>query len=131
MKANQAPYPVQVMGRLLGVSASGFYAWLNRPMSKRAIEAIALTASIHHIHRRSGGTYGAPSIHAELADDYGIHVGCKRVARLMRVAPVKGLSPAKFVTTTVADPPADRALDKVDRRFSVEDLDRLRVADIT
>ncbi len=131
MKANQATYPVQVMGRLLGVSASGFYAWLKRPLSKRAIEDIGLTAKIHAIHRRSGEAYGAPSIHAELADEHGIRVGKKRVARLMRAAGLKGLAPVKFVTTTVADPDADRALDKVDRRFKASAPDRLWVADIT
>ena len=131
MKANQATYPVRVMGRLRGVSANGFYAWLKRPMPKRAIGAIALTARIHHIHRCSGGTYGAPSIQAERADGYRIHVGRKRVTPLMRAARVKGLSPAKFVTTTVADPAVDWALDKVDRHFSAEGPDRLWVADIT
>lgn len=68
MKANQATYPVRAMGRLLGVSASGFYAWRNRPPSKRALQDFALTAKIQAIHRRSGEAYGAPSIHAELAD---------------------------------------------------------------
>jgi putative transposase len=131
MKAHQATYPVRVMSRLLGVSASGFYAWLSRPMSKRALEDIALTAKIHAIHRRSGEAYGAPSIHAELADDHGIRVGKKRVARLMRAAGIKGLQPVKFVTTTVAGPIADRALDKVDRQFSADGPDRLWVADIT
>ena len=64
MKANQATYPVRVMGRLLGVSASGFYAWAGRPPSARAVEDIGLTALIHAIHRRSDGASGAPSIHA-------------------------------------------------------------------
>src|SRR5690606_15737614 len=44
---------------------------------------------------------------------------------------LKGLHPVKFVTTTVADPAADRALDKVDRQFNAEGPDRLWVADIT
>ncbi|HLT90334.1 MAG TPA: IS3 family transposase, partial [Woeseiaceae bacterium] len=131
MKAHQATYPVRVMGRLLGVSASGFYAWKNREPSRRALQDIALTARIRAIHRRSGEAYGAPSIHAELADDHDIRVGRKRVARLMRVAGLKGLHPVKFVTTTVADPAADRALDKVDRQFNAEGPDRLWVADIT
>jgi putative transposase len=131
MKAHQATYPVRVMGRLLGVSASGYYAWNNREPSRRALQDIALTARIRAIHRRSGEAYGAPSIHAELADDHDIRIGRKRVARLMRAAGLKGLHPVKFVTTTVADPAADRALDKVDRRFNADGPDRLWVADIT
>ena len=131
MRAHQATYPVRVMSRLLGVSASGFYAWLKRPPSRRALQDIALTARIHAIHRRSGGAYGAPSIHAELADDHGIRIGRKRVARLMRAAGLKGLSPPKYIATTVTDTEADRALDKVGRRFSAEGPDRLWVADIT
>ena len=131
MKANQAIYPVRVMGRLLGVSASGFYAWLKRPPSTRAVADIGLTAKIHAIHRRSGKSYGAPSIHAELADEHHRFVGKKRVARLMRAAGLKGLQPCRFVVTTVSDPTAERALDQVDRQFTAEGPDRLWVADIT
>jgi putative transposase len=131
MKANQATYPVRVMGRLLGVSASGFYSWCDRPLSARALADIALTAKIHAIHRRSGEAYGAPSIHAELLDVHDVRVGCKRVARLMRAAGLRGLKPPSFVTTTVADSSADLALDKVDRQFSAEGPDQLWVADIT
>jgi putative transposase len=131
MKAHQATFPVRVMSRLLGVSASGFYAWKGRALSRRALEDIALTAKIFTIHRRSGGAYGSPMIQAELADEHDTRVGKKRVARLMRAVGIKGLAPAKFVTTTIADPATDRALDKVNRRFSAEGPDRLWVADIT
>jgi len=131
MKANQATFPVRVMSRLLGVSASGFYAWVGRPSSARAVEDIGLTALIHAIHRRSGGAYGAPSIHAELADDYQRRVGTKRVARLMRAAGVQGVQVRRFVATTVGDPMADRARDQVDRQFTAAGPDRLWVADIT
>jgi putative transposase len=131
MSANQATYPVRVMGRLLGVSASGFYAWLKRPQSARAQADIGLLAKIHAIHRRSHGSYGARPIHAELADDHQIFVGCKRVARLMRGAKLRGVQPPRFVVTTVSDPAADRALDKVERCFTADGPDRLWVADIT
>jgi len=46
-------------------------------MSARDWTDLALTAKIEAIHRRSKEVYGAPNIHAELADDYGIRVGRK------------------------------------------------------
>src|SRR5512147_395629 len=119
------------MCRLLKVSLCGFYAWDGRALSARAREDIALTALIHAIHRRSRGAYGAPSIHAELSDDHGIHVGCKRVARLMRAAGLLGATPQRFIRTTVADPAAERAQDLVERQFIAAGPDCLWVADIT
>jgi putative transposase len=131
VKVNQADYPVQLMCRLLKVSRSGYYAWRDRPLSERARSDIALTALIHHIHRRSRGAYGAPPIHAELADEHDVHVGCKRVARLMRAAQLRGVAPKAFVVTTLQDPVAARVQDRVDRQFSAAGPDRLWVADIT
>lgn len=131
MKANQATYPVRRMCRLLGVSASGFYAWDERPLSKRALEDIALTAKIHAIHRQSRECYGVPRIHAELDQEHDIHVGRKRVARLMRAAGLCGISRRRFVRTTVPDIHAHLPPDLVDRNFCIDELDRLWVADIT
>ena len=81
MRANQARYRTATMARVLGVSLSGFYAWRDREPSRRRQGDDVLKACISNIHQRSRGTYGAPRIHAELAED-GVHVGCKRVARL-------------------------------------------------
>ncbi len=131
MKANQATHPVRVMCRLLKISKSGFYAWDGRPLSARARADIGLTAQIHAIHRRSRGAYGAPMIHAELADEYAVRVGRKRVARLMRCAGLRGVYAARFVRTTRVDPAAGRAIDLVDRQFVAPGPDRLWVADIT
>jgi len=131
VKANQASYPVRVMCRMLKISKSGFYAWLRRPMSDRARSDIALTAKIHAIHRRSREAYGAPMIHAELADDHAIHVGCKRVARLMRVAGLRGVQIKRFIRTTIPDSYSAAVVDRVDRRFQAPGPDRLWVADIT
>ena len=129
--ANQATQPVRIMCRLLHVSPSGFYAWRDRPLSARAREDLALTAKIHAIHRRSNGAYGAPSIQAELADDHALHVGCKRVARLMRAAQLRGVTQKAYVRTTISDGHQAVGDDLVKRNFTAEGPDRLWVADIT
>jgi putative transposase len=90
------------MCRVLGVSPSGYYAWRKRPLSTRARTDVELTAHIDAIHRLSRGTYGAPRIHAELAGR-GVHVGRKRIARLMRTAGVQGVSRRTPCRTTVRD----------------------------
>ena len=68
---------------------------------------------------------------AELADDYRIRVGRKRVARLMRAAGFRGATLRRFVVTTRADPKAKPAVHLVERQFYTDGPDRLRVADIT
>jgi putative transposase len=131
VKANQATHRIGVMCRLLKISRSGFYAWRDRPMSDRARADLALTAKIEAIYRRSRDTYGAPNVHAELADDYSIRVGRKRVARLMRAAGFRGATLRRFVVTTQLDPKAEPAIDLVERQFYTDGPDRLWVADIT
>ncbi len=130
MTAHQAFHRVAAMTRVLGVSPSGYYAWYKRPLSARACVDVELTAEIQAIHRESRGTYGAPRVHAELAAR-GIHVGRKRVARLMRRAGVHGVSRRRQFHTTVRDESARPAPDLVDRQFQAVGPDRLWVADIT
>ena len=131
MKVNQATHAVGMMCRLLGVSRSGFYAWEDRPLCQRRRTDLMLTGKIAAIHRRSREAYGSPSIHAELADDYQIRVGRKRVARLMRQAGLRGATLRKYVVTTQSDPAAAKPTDLVERRFYAEAPDQLWVADMT
>jgi putative transposase len=66
--ANQALYPVRTLCRVLGVSASGFYAWRGRVPSARVVNNILLTERIRQIHAESDQTYGMPRVRAELRD---------------------------------------------------------------
>ena len=130
MKAHQAQFPIAAMCRVLEVSTSGYYAWLRRRPSKRDQEDAMLTQQIRAIHARSDGTYGAPRIYAELLDE-GIRIGCKRVARLMQAAGLKGVSRRKAPTTTIRSERDRPAPDLVERDFRVEAPNQLWVADIT
>lgn len=130
MKENQASFPVRAMCRLLGVSPSGYYAWRSRKPSARATADASLTEHVSEIHTRSYGTYGVPRIHAELAAR-GIHVGRKRVARLMKEAGLEGVSRRKKIFTTRRDGDRRPAPDLVDRDFSARGPNQLWVADIT
>ena len=130
MRANRATYPIATMCRVLGVSTSGYYAWLKRPPSKRTIENAWLIHRIHNIHEGSWGTYGAPRVHAELRDE-GETAGLNRVARLMREAGLKGVSRRRGTVTTLQSDDSRPVPDLVDRDFAVTAPDRLWVADIT
>lgn len=130
MSANQAQYPVQLMARALGVSRSGFYASQGRGPSLRDEVDAELLKDIKRIHKASKKTYGAPRIHAELAED-GTRVGRKRIERLMKASGIVGVSRRKFVTTTVRDERVRPALDLIDRNFYAAEPNQLWVADIT
>jgi putative transposase len=118
------------MCRLLEVSRSGFYAWLDRLPSARSIADAKLSDRIAAIHERSRGTYGAPRVHAELRAE-GTLVGRKRVSRLMRERKLVGASRRKGFKSTRRDGDARPAPDLVERDFTADRPDRLWVADIT
>jgi putative transposase len=119
------------MCELLEVSTSGYYAWLKRPVSRRLLADRALTETIIDIWEASDRVYGAPRIHAELGDDYGICVGRKRVARLMHNAGIQGVTRRRWVRTTIADTRTRPAPDLVERDFQATEPNQVWVADIT
>jgi len=84
-------FGVEPILRVLEVSPSTFYGWLaqRRDRCQRRRDDLALTNRIRRIHDRSGQTYGAPRVHAQLRRD-GIHTSRKRVARLMAAHGLQG-----------------------------------------
>ena len=73
----------------LKVSRSGYYAWLSRGTSPRAIEDKELGTKIIQIHQQSRGTYGSPRVYEALKKQ-GVAVGRKRVERLMQAHGLQG-----------------------------------------
>jgi putative transposase len=131
MKANQADFAVRTMAQVLNVSASGFYDWLDRPISARAHANVQLLQSIREIHTMSDATYGVPRVKDQLT-----HQGCgasfNRIARLMRKANLRGVSRRRgYVVTTNPDHLMKPAVDLVKRIFKASEPNQLWVADLT
>jgi len=130
VKSNQAKYRISTVCRTLGVSTSGYYAWLVRAPSARKQSDTILGDRVEVIHRRSRNTYGRPRIKAELKDE-GVSISNDRLARLMNERQLQGASRRKGVRTTVRDRDARPAPDLVDRKFVADAPNKLWVADIT
>ena len=114
----------------MGVSPSGYYAWLKRPLSSRRQADRELGDRIIELHRASREVYGRPRIQADLRDE-NIYTSDKRVARLMRERNIHGASRRKVFKTTIRDHDARHAPDLVNRNFTASAPDQLWVADIT
>jgi len=126
-------YHITTMCRVLEVSKAGYYAWVKRSPSARAVEDKPLTDQIRAIHQTSRRTYGSPRVQAELQAQ-GHHHGEKRVARLMREAGIQAETPRKFCVTTDSKHAHPIAPNHLDRQFAVEQvagLDRVWIGDIT
>ena len=124
-------WPVRMMGRVLGLSASGYYAWRLRPESRRAAANRALTEDIRLIHAESGGTYGSPRVHAVLRG-HGRRVGRSRIERLMRRAGLRGLAALPRRTrTTDSRHGYPIAPNRLARNFQAAAPNQVWLADLT
>lgn len=130
MRAHQAEFRVRTMARVLGVSPSGFYAWLRRQPSRRAREDRLLSEAVREAHAASRGVYGAPRVRAELRAS-GISVSRKRVARLMREQGLTGVTRRRKFRTTIRNAERRPAPDLVNREFLASAPNQLWVSDIT
>ena len=128
--AERASFPVRAMCRVLGVSASGFYAWCKRPDSKRAQRNRVLTVAAAEAHRKSRGTYGSPRLHRELKE-LGFKAGRHRIARLMHAAGLVGIRRRRYVVTTDSKHTLPLAKNLLDREFFVASPNRVWATDIT
>jgi transposase InsO family protein len=123
-------FAVRKMCRVLGVSRSGYYAYLRRGLNRRHEENRSLLTKIREIWQWSRKLYGSPRITAELRAQ-GIRCGENRIARIMRANGVVSLTRRRYKVTTNSDHKLPVAEDLVGRDFTATAPNRLWVSDIT
>jgi len=130
IKMHRPQFSVRIMCRMLRVHASGFYAWLKRPFSRRAVEDKRQTDMLQEAWEDSGKVYGYRKLHDDLRDQ-GETCCLNRVARLARVAGIKAQIGYKRRPGKYSGKPSIAVDNTLDRQFDVTASDKVWVTDIT
>ena len=124
-------WPTRVMCRLLEISTSGFYEWLGRAQSARALDNARLLVGIRESFALSHQTYGSPRVWKDLIVA-GERCGENRVARLMRLANIRANpKPRRKPTDFGLRPEHSIAPNVLDRHFDADAPNRKWAADFT
>jgi putative transposase len=123
-------YPVRMMCRCLKVSHQGYYAWRNRPPSRREKENQRLLERIQELHDASDGVFGAPRIWEDLRYE-GEACSLNRVARLMSRNAIKGIPQKKRWGKKVSGTRPDGIENHLERNFQASEPNTKWVTDIT
>ncbi|RJT91209.1 transposase [Cryobacterium melibiosiphilum] len=102
MLAEKTNFTITRMVRLLEVSRSGYYVWLDRKPSDRMIRRQNIEQKVAWFHSDSDDVYGSPRILADLRAD-GETISRKTVAKTMQRLGLVGICPKKWRTTTILD----------------------------
>ena len=129
--AERASYPVRLLCKVVGVAASGFYAWLRRVPGRRQADEQRVKEKVGQIFQASRQTYGSPRIHAEL-QEAGLRIGRKRVARLMRESGLAALVRRRRVPRTTDSRHHHLvAPNRLEQKFTADRPDAVWLADIS
>lgn len=130
IKEMRLQYPVPIMCRVLDVSASGYYAYVSRPLSKRAQEDIRLEVEIKAAHKRTRQSSGPERLQKDLAEN-GVQVGVCRIKRIRKKLGIRCKQKKKFKATTDSKHTYSVADNLLDQRFEATAPGKVWVTDIT
>ena len=122
-------WPVSWMCEALGVSRSGFHAWLTRSPSARARANAVLTERIRASFLLSDRTYGARRVWHDMLEE-GFSCGLHRVERLMRLHGLRA-RPRRRQLPKDAGARSVIAPNVLERDFEADRPNRKWVADFT
>jgi transposase InsO family protein len=121
---------VRVLTRVLEVSASDFYDWVDRSPSKRARENARLEIEIKAAHSRTRQTYGSLRLRQELRA-HGIEAGICRLRRLRQKLGLRCKQKRRFKVTTHSQHSLPVAANLLHQNFRAERPNQAWVCDIT
>jgi transposase InsO family protein len=115
----------------LGVSRSGYYAWLLREPGRHEKENRELLRLIIGIFEANKGRYGSPRIWRELVEEFNLRVSRKRVEKLMRKHGIHAKRKRRWVKTTDSRHNLEVSKNLLNRDFKATLPDEKWVSDIT
>jgi transposase InsO family protein len=130
MKEYREEFSIEKMARVLGVSRSGYYDFLEKEKSAREVENERLKEQIKSIHEKSRRVYGSPRIHNELKKQ-GKKCSRRRVAKLMREEGIQAKMRKRWKKTTCANEKAEPSANYLDQNFRTEEPNKVWASDIT
>jgi putative transposase len=133
IQTHRDSFPVALMCDIFDVSKSGYYASIDRRVSRRAERHERIRTAVAQVHALSHGIYGSPKIAQALAERDDLESACRNtVASAMRELGLRSrISQAFTPTTTQADPTKQPAPNRLDRDFTAPAPNRKWVTDIT
>ena len=131
IKEHLVEFPVKVSCDVLGVSRSGYHAWLKRPASARAQRREELAGKVREVFEENRRVYGSPRV-CQALKAQEINVCENTVAEIMKERQIRAKSKKKFVPrTTDSRHQCAVAENVLDREFAAERPNQKWVVDIT
>ena len=123
-------WPVAWQCEALGVSRSGFHAWLNRPRSARALTDEAIMPTVRSSFVASARTYGARRVWRDVLAD-GVSCGLHKIERLMRGEALRARPRRRGLPRDEGERSVSPASNVLDRQFKAERPNQKWIADFT
>ncbi|MCF6208686.1 MAG: IS3 family transposase, partial [Ghiorsea sp.] len=130
MKRESRHYPIRLLCKCMQVSPSGYYHWLNKPVSPRSKQNDYILLQIIRAFKQSRQLYGSPRIHRELLAQ-GFRCGVNRIAKLMQQHGIVAITKGKHRKTHAARNTKGFTDNVLSRNFSAVQPNQKWVSDTT
>lgn len=118
------------MSRVLGVSRSGYYAWLKPKQNEKEQKRIFLIENILRVFKESKCSYGSPRIYRQLKTE-GISCGRHRIARMMRDSAIIARKKRKYKKPVTQRHDRSFAANMLNRQFNYAKPNCAWVSDVS